>query len=203
MKTVCHVVWVDVYIYDLDTSNDNISIDLLDWVGMFKKVFVDLEVLCILNLMIQEHETKCWNISHVVDPLKNTWKLQDVALKHYTLIDEQGKDITTQLDYKERIVKCYSGEEILDKLANTNIAINLRVLWYMLKSIVTEDKIFLQWVDNILDDDECIICGESISKIAEAYIMWHCGHWRCMKCAIKCAKEYVQANSDKDRNTCH
>ncbi|KAI5179358.1 hypothetical protein NEFER01_2196 [Nematocida sp. LUAm1] len=203
MKTVCHVVWVDVYIYNIKVINNSIVIDLLEWIGMFKKVFMDLEVLCILNLMIQEHETKCWNISHVVDPLKNTWKLQDVVLKHYTLIDEQGKDITTQLDYKERIVKCYSGEEILDKLANTNIAINLRVLWYMLQSIVTEDEEFLQWVDNILDDDECIICGENISKIAEAYIMWHCGHWRCMKCAIKCAKEYVQANSDKDRNTCH
>ncbi|KAI5171428.1 hypothetical protein NEFER03_0787 [Nematocida sp. LUAm3] len=203
MKTVYHVVWVGIYIYDLDTNNASIDSGLLSWVGMLKEVFVDLEVLCILNLMIQEHEVKCWNISHVVDPLKNMCRLQDVVLKHYTLIDEQGKDITTQLDYKERIVKCYSGEEILDKLANTNIAINLRVLWYMLQSIVTEDEILSNWIKSILDDEECIICGESISKIAEAYIMWHCGHWQCMKCAIKCAKGYLEADSDKDRNTCH
>ncbi|KAI5173254.1 hypothetical protein NEFER03_2201 [Nematocida sp. LUAm3] len=119
------------------------------------------------------------------------------------LFDERRKGITTQRNYTERIVKRCSEKEILEKLENTNVAINFRVLKYMLKSMVTEDPKLMRLKSSMVDDKNCGICGENTFKIAEVYIMQHCGHWMCLKCAIKCAKQYIQSNRAQNKNLCH
>ncbi|KAI5174801.1 hypothetical protein NEFER02_0911 [Nematocida sp. LUAm2] len=203
IEKIYHVMWVGIYLYNKDTNYNSISGDLYCLAKLFKKVFVDLEVLWIINLRIGKYKKKYWNISNVIHPLKTDNGLKDIVLKHYTLIDKKKKNITTQLDYVKRTVKYYSGKQIMEKLKKRNVGINLRVLEYMLKGMVTKDSKLVRLKNSIIDDGQCTICGDDIFRITEAYIMRHCVHWMCLKCAIRCAKGYVQAGRNSDKNVCH
>ncbi|KAI5138652.1 hypothetical protein NEAUS07_2420, partial [Nematocida ausubeli] len=50
IEPIYHVVWMGLYIYNMYTGCENLNDNLSRLVGMLKKVFVHLEVLCLLNL---------------------------------------------------------------------------------------------------------------------------------------------------------
>ncbi|KAI5178083.1 hypothetical protein NEFER01_1261 [Nematocida sp. LUAm1] len=194
--TVRCIMYVDVLIHD-STLNLFATIDELStFIGIVKRIFVDMVALCIFNLGIKKEEIEHLHRLDVHIDTEENCKLKCILLRKYNAFDAtvtaiSEKNVLQMPNYN--IGSNYLKYWIKKKLLEKNVSIDRRVLPFILEKDGknSSDANIDQWEKDLLGDEKCLICSDDY-KSPEIYIMHQCKHCMCRVCA---KNWYASANT--------
>ncbi|KAI5171609.1 hypothetical protein NEFER03_0931 [Nematocida sp. LUAm3] len=188
-----HVTCVNIIICDSNTASFTTTEDLFTFIMAIKRIFTDIEALCIFNIELNEEEIhKLKNLNALINP-KDEKNLTNVFLRSYRIINPKvsailEKNIFTSLNYT--IEGNYLNHLVKQKLVKYNVSIDQRALPFILKnkskSNFNSDP--GNWENRLLNSEMCPICYD-FPETSEIYIIHRCKHWFCRQpCIAECYK---------------
>ncbi|KAI5172386.1 hypothetical protein NEFER03_1489 [Nematocida sp. LUAm3] len=184
---------LDILMDDKNENHYTTADELLMFVMVLKRIFVNIETICISNLRIKENEIQSLNIlsMHAVDT-KSFYRLKHIFLKGYTTSSDQ----TMELSIKKKEAmnyamgrKTYLSYLLEIKLRERNVLVDYRALPFIEnehnESASNSNQNF--WGNNLVNDSNCVKPPYG-SENKYIYILHICRHWMYLECAIDISK---------------
>ncbi|KAI5171605.1 hypothetical protein NEFER03_0927 [Nematocida sp. LUAm3] len=186
---ICYITHLDILICNSNVTSFTTAEELLMFIEIIKRIFVDVQILSILNLRIKEDEIYNLHMLNVFVDKNDQHKLKNIFLRRYTILNAEDTTIaggseTKTLHYS--IGGSYLNYQLKRKLIKKNVSINRKALPFVFgnENESGSGANLEEWEKNLIDDEQCPVCIDW-PEFSEIYIMRRCKHWICRQpCAV-------------------